>query len=50
MTGTGYYMASVVGSQFDEEFKDWFAEGSMTTVLYVVVVLAVIGIVVKAVS
>lgn len=40
--------AMVAASSFDEEFKAWFADGAMSSVLYTVIVLAVIAIVIKA--
>ena len=42
--------AMILASEFDEEFKSWFADGATDTVLYIVLVLAVIGIVLKATS
>ncbi len=40
----------VLVTEFEEEFKAWFADGVSSTVLYVVAVLAVIAIVLKATS
>lgn len=44
------HAAVVLASEFDEEFKAWFEDGATDTVLYVVLVLAVIGLVLKATS
>lgn len=50
MLATTGHLALVLASQFDEEFKAWFSDGVTDTVIYVVLVLAVIGIVLKATS
>lgn len=44
------YEAMMLGSEFEEEFRAWFSDGATSTVLYVVLVLVVIGIVLKATS
>lgn len=44
------YPAVILASEFEEEFKAWFEDGATDTVLYIVLVLAVIGIALKATS
>lgn len=48
MIATTGHPALILASQFDEEFEAWFSDGVTDTVIYVVLVLAVIGIVLKA--
>ena len=48
MTVTSGRLAVVLASQFDEEFMAWFPGGASDAVIYIVVILAVIGIVLKA--
>ncbi|MDH4278663.1 MAG: hypothetical protein OEW83_11340 [Acidimicrobiia bacterium] len=50
MTAATGRLALILASEFDEEFKSWFSDGATDTVIYVVLVLAVIGIVLKATS
>ena len=50
MIATTGHLALILASQFDEEFKAWFSDGVTDTVIYVVLILAVIGIVLKATS
>ncbi|MDH3301832.1 MAG: hypothetical protein OES24_15140 [Acidimicrobiia bacterium] len=48
MTVESGRLAVVLASQFDEEFMAWFPGGASDAVIYIVVILAVIGIVLKA--
>ena len=50
MSAANQGQAILLAGEFEEEFKDWFADGATSTVLYIVIVLAVIFIVLKATS
>ncbi len=50
MSATVTVWGFVLASEFDEQFKEWFADGASQTVLYTLGVLAIIGIVLKATS